>query len=140
MTKQHRNTNKLLPYFNSHAHVERDGWKLAYIRRFDISTHTLTWSVTYATEKLLPELFHFNSHAHVERDHVKTRKTFKYFYFNSHAHVERDRSLSYLHLMRIISTHTLTWSVTDRIYKAFQYWKISTHTLTWSVTWLRGYL
>ena len=33
--------------FNSHAHVERD-----YIRRFDeeitrISTHTLTWSVTY---------------------------------------------------------------------------------------------
>ena len=32
--------------FNSHAHVERDGWKLAYIRRFDISTHTLTWSVT----------------------------------------------------------------------------------------------
>ena len=32
--------------FNSHAHVERDDFRLAYIRRYD----------------------DFNSHAHVERD------------------------------------------------------------------------
>ena len=34
----------------------------------------------------------------------------------------------------IISTHTLTWSVTDNfIVKGYEY-SISTHTLTWSVT------
>ena len=34
-------------YFNSHAHVERDGKKYAaFIDFFVISTHTLTWSVT----------------------------------------------------------------------------------------------
>ena len=35
--------------------------------------------------------------------------------FNSHAHVERDMvSLTALHI-KIISTHTLTWSVTIRL-------------------------
>ena len=56
---------------------------------------------------------HFNSHAHVERD-VREVKTMKInVNFNSHAHVERDdfdleKSESW-----IISTHTLTWSVTE---------------------------
>ena len=34
----------------------------------------------------------------------------------------------------IISTHTLTWSVTDVVLEARQKIEISTHTLTWSVT------
>ena len=33
-----------------------------------ISTHTLTWSVTYAVTHLLHGSGNFNSHAHVERD------------------------------------------------------------------------
>ena len=33
-----------------------------------------------------------------------------------------------------ISTHTLTWSVTDTIIYICVFGKISTHTLTWSVT------
>ena len=76
--------------------------------------------------------------------------------FNSHAHVERDTAV--LQLVRItkISTHTLTWSVTEGEDVSFDipvhfnshahverdkkertvYFgsKISTHTLTWSVT------
>ena len=33
-----------------------------------------------------------------------------------------------------ISTHTLTWSVTDTTFVKCVVWGISTHTLTWSVT------
>ena len=33
-----------------------------------------------------------------------------------------------------ISTHTLTWSVTNNMQAVLDYLLISTHTLTWSVT------
>ena len=33
--------------------------------------------------------------------------------FNSHAHVERDRCVNAIEDIRYISTHTLTWSVTN---------------------------
>ena len=37
-----------LSYFNSHAHVERDHLNIhGLLNKFQISTHTLTWSVTY---------------------------------------------------------------------------------------------
>ncbi len=76
--------------FNSHAHVERDKIVAKFGVFKDISTHTLTWSVT-------PEI----------------RKTgLKTFYFNSHAHVERDAELAEIQDKLRISTHTLTWSVT----------------------------
>ena len=55
-------------HFNSHAHVERDigiGINAAII---NISTHTLTWSVTFAVYMTMEHIFYFNSHAHVERD------------------------------------------------------------------------
>ena len=84
-------------YFNSHAHVERDADKTAKTEFVNISTHTLTWSVTKLnkTQKWLIE--DFNSHAHVERDVVLIIS-------------ERKRPLT-------ISTHTLTWSVTlDVVY------------------------
>ena len=41
-----------LLYFNSHAHVERDLDKIDILRTALISTHTLTWSVTYAAMRL----------------------------------------------------------------------------------------
>ena len=88
-----------LSNFNSHAHVERDIIECALKFYNDISTHTLTWSVTlgyyFGTEYKL----NFNSHAHVERDDVFARNA-------RHP---------------IISTHTLTWSVTinlSSIYKS----------------------
>ena len=101
-----------LPYFNSHAHVERDfnsrsnslvlhisthtlTWSVtggsAPPQSFrPISTHTLTWSVTCAWRRALKTYGHFNSHAHVERDNRKTPPHFDNWHFNSHAHVERD--------------------------------------------------
>ena len=36
----------IILYFNSHAHVERDLLPLPLCLSFQISTHTLTWSVT----------------------------------------------------------------------------------------------
>ena len=79
-------------HFNSHAHVERDGRRNAGVSFENISTHTLTWSVTgkFGGEIQL-------------RDH-----------FNSHAHVERDTNARPVSVEGMISTHTLTWSVTNR--------------------------
>ena len=76
--------------FNSHAHVERDLLLLYKKMHLQISTHTLTWSVTIGGEYVITvdgisthtltwsvtrsgiALFswstNFNSHAHVERD------------------------------------------------------------------------
>ena len=58
--------------------------------------------------------------------------------FNSHAHVERDKDFLRYAIGKIISTHTLTWSVTIVIYKQLQSVQISTHTLTWSVTFVKA--
>ena len=55
-------------------------------------------------------------------------------HFNSHAHVERDWTLDKWYGWKGISTHTLTWSVTERRVKIIENKVISTHTLTWSVT------
>ena len=78
--------------FNSHAHVERDckrilsqvqiyisthtlTWSVTRATNGNrtvnrISTHTLTWSVTFADEELKKITTYFNSHAHVERDGI----------------------------------------------------------------------
>ena len=77
---------------------------------------------------------HFNSHAHVERDITVIGKVKIADNFNSHAHVERDLGVSISQNSISISTHTLTWSVTDEIVGNFTKGRISTHTLTWSVT------
>ena len=42
--------------------------------------------------------------------------------------------IGYFFLIITISTHTLTWSVTENIDITFDVVTISTHTLTWSVT------
>ena len=98
-------------HFNSHAHVERDQefWRL--FRKFLISTHTLTWSVT-TTFTLNSFLYKISTHT-LTWSVTNTFFSFPHFYtfqltrsrgawlglvgelkkgrdFNSHAHVERD--------------------------------------------------
>ena len=46
-------------------------------------------------------------------DHIK-RCGRKRSNFNSHAHVERDSRIFQSNVKRKISTHTLTWSVTEK--------------------------
>ena len=57
---------------------------------FFISTHTLTWSVTLGNIGSLVWCGNFNSHAHVERDSLMVNFGLSAQDFNSHAHVERD--------------------------------------------------
>ena len=59
------------------------------------------------------DLSNFNSHAHVERDYTRDDIANKLIYFNSHAHVERDELENQGYYDNPISTHTLTWSVTE---------------------------
>ena len=56
--------------FNSHAHVERDAYITKSGMTKEISTHTLTWSVTRKGFYKSHVQWDFNSHAHVERDAV----------------------------------------------------------------------
>ncbi len=91
VTYKQRFCAKMILYFNSHAHVERD----LYVcrngnRKSCISTHTLTWSVTGFFCTLAKNSVNFNSHAHVERDKHCHGVVAKVANFNSHAHVERD--------------------------------------------------
>ena len=98
--------------FNSHAHVERDTvptgaklmsvisthtltWSVTFSRDISfiyhgISTHTLTWSVTNCSVLRYRKGAYFNSHAHVERDVKSKFSGICTIDFNSHAHVERD--------------------------------------------------
>ena len=71
----------------------------------------------------------------MERDLYASGLTNEQLNFNSHAHVERDLHIvTPYHFLKTISTHTLTWSVTDWLKYENVIKDISTHTLTWSVT------
>ena len=61
-----------------------------YWNYFYISTHTLTWSVTFRIVINVADDKNFNSHAHVERDALQENYIKNKKHFNSHAHVERD--------------------------------------------------
>ena len=76
--------------FNSHAHVERDDALSGVSSQSSISTHTLTWSVTYKTATLnnIPAI----------STHTLTWSV--------------TPSGNYRVRIYDISTHTLTWSVT----------------------------
>ena len=100
----------------------------------DISTHTLTWSVTLAW---LFALFAWQISTHTLTWSVTVNVAVVGgvgSHFNSHAHVERDIFVAAYFGFMIISTHTLTWSVTFWELGILNAKKISTHTLTWSVT------
>ena len=76
--------------FNSHAHVERDVvWRVAGVTPA-ISTHTLTWSVTFVTQR---------------EKIILTISTHTLTWSVTFA-PKSSQSTS------LISTHTLTWSVT----------------------------
>ena len=98
--------------FNSHAHVERDMTMPKFTTIMQISTHTLTWSVT--PKKPL------SNDGKIISTHTLTWSVTKII--NAITHTPD------------ISTHTLTWSVTCRGFTSFLRFCISTHTLTWSVT------
>ena len=122
--------------FNSHAHVERDGSAATLIMFVSISTHTLTWSVTYGTVTSMGEFRYFNSHAHVERDNGGTSLGWKCTNFNSHAHVERDYgTVTSMGEFRYFNSHAHVerdWGICNFCKILY----ISTHTLTWSVTYI----
>ena len=71
--------------------MERDTDSWEYGSAMQISTHTLTWSVTVAGKEVEYLVGNFNSHAHVERDTNEQLKAEILRHFNSHAHVERDQ-------------------------------------------------
>ena len=73
MTTTRKTADKISTDFNSHAHVERDINPEPYMRMLlEISTHTLTWSVTEYGHAKKGGKGNFNSHAHVERDQTST--------------------------------------------------------------------
>ena len=131
---QRCNFKNFICYFNSHAHVERDSRIFQSNVKRKISTHTLTWSVTFKTYSVFNHSKNFNSHAHVERDKLPPLLQNQLLHFNSHAHVERDAEVAENSYIHMISTHTLTWSVTTSSIARYDCPMISTHTLTWSVT------
>ena len=79
-------------YFNSHAHVERDSYTVTECPEFEISTHTLTWSVTSPWPSTANECQKFQL---TRSRGAWPAKPSKRWYYSR------------------ISTHTLTWSVTD---------------------------
>ena len=121
-------------HFNSHAHVERDhatACENSHPWHFNSHAHVERDAPAITGVNAVPN---FNSHAHVERDGKDAKMSWQTGHFNSHAHVERDLFAPRRTDRRGISTHTLTWSVTDEIVGNFTKGRISTHTLTWSVT------
>ena len=145
-----------MSHFNSHAHVERDGYVRKYCQNYIISTHTLTWSVTSMVLQNNHSALHFNSHAHVERDGVFVPFINSDWYFNSHAHVERDALQEnyiknkkhfnshahverdqFFHVVKTNLWHFNSHAHVERdvnVFKVLSLCHISTHTLTWSVT------
>ena len=142
-------------HFNSHAHVERDQALKQLTKLAGISTHTLTWSVTAAdsqplfavcisTHTLTWSVTRWNRRRGRWSEFQLTRSRGAWqknagqrkdgANFNSHAHVERDLAITVPSSDTEISTHTLTWSVTEEWNMGLPVLIISTHTLTWSVT------
>ena len=104
------------------------------LKKINISTHTLTWSVTTTLKGVAGKetiSTHTLTWSVTKNGRVQTAFLCN---FNSHAHVERDLLVTKLSVPFSISTHTLTWSVTFNAQQYFTRFNISTHTLTWSVT------
>ena len=76
-------------HFNSHAHVERDNAPKNTLVLIDISTHTLTWSVTFVLQQLVTVL-QFQLTRSRGAWQISIGMSCFFNNFNSHAHVERD--------------------------------------------------
>ena len=101
-----------IKYFNSHAHVERDMGRdyRVLICEFQLTRSRGAWHLIKGIA-LCQIIFQL------------TRSRGAWPQKNSPKAV-----------IKIISTHTLTWSVTTAVLQLVRITKISTHTLTWSVT------
>ena len=98
--------------FNSHAHVERDNITKIVLMRLIISTHTLTWSVTVVTSKVM-SIFSFQ----LTRSRGAWRQPTLACLGSRQFQLTRSRGawpalVSPFEPVLKISTHTLTWSVT----------------------------
>ena len=143
-------------YFNSHAHVERDPLSVCRFLVFGISTHTLTWSVTFFLYNTnTEEKFQLTRSRGAWRVSIPMTGNDSAFQLTRSRGAWRKFNITVSGLNKIsthtltwsvtgiekplgvwdfISTHTLTWSVTINIFNIFSFLHISTHTLTWSVT------
>ena len=91
MTKKGVKENGFKNNFNSHAHVERDWNEFSKnSRRLNISTHTLTWSVTFTRFNEVSALVISTHTLTWSVTWVYLNQDSRSMYFNSHAHVERD--------------------------------------------------
>ena len=120
-------------YFNSHAHVERDMLKWEITLLAIISTHTLTWSVTFNAQQYFTR-FKISTHTLTwSVTFVKAIADIILIDFNSHAHVERDAVRMDFRAYNIISTHTLTWSVTiaDKFLDCIQIFQLTRSRGAW---------
>ena len=137
MTFRWRKNHWKIFYFNSHAHVERDGYVRKYCQNYIISTHTLTWSVT-GCRAFLAKTSLISTHT-LTWSVTEYELHHKYLVKISTHTLTWSVTFIYVILAKkhIISTHTLTWSVTQNISIQYIVYRISTHTLTWSVTWLQ---
>ena len=130
-----RNLCRVLQRISTHTLT----WSVTYLDNayrltLTISTHTLTWSVTkivsdeIGNQEISTHTLTWSVTMSISHRKHPTQN------FNSHAHVERDWGYLPKIFSRKISTHTLTWSVTSSIVATLYICGISTHTLTWSVT------
>ena len=142
--------------FNSHAHVERDDAECVRRGLIKISTHTLTWSVTFPILFCKVRIL-ISTHTLTWSVTDKRTKQTRYQFISTHTltwsvtmNTFKSNALKEFQLTRSrgawperddgdistvhISTHTLTWSVTTYGWYPVLYHTISTHTLTWSVT------
>ena len=78
-----------------------------------ISTHTLTWSVTYFQNNNV-DISEMSTHTLTWSVTIAVVGMVAVEDFNSHAHVERDSCTESEKGYHVISTHTLTWSVTQQ--------------------------
>ena len=99
--------------FNSHAHVERDAPRRINRRRqvqFQLTRSRGAWQ--YEMEAFLAR-YQFQLTRSRGAWLVSAKIIEGHANFNSHAHVERDNHRPIFEDNLSISTHTLTWSVTD---------------------------
>ena len=123
--------------FNSHAHVERDCGRLDFFSTPNISTHTLTWSVTSSSfRRSTSSSFQLTRSRGAWRK-LRSRQLRKWKfqltrsrgawqaqrytmaairYFNSHAHVERDYSRTTLAISQLSFQLTRSRGAWPRLY------------------------
>ena len=114
--------------------MERDVQQRRIKRHKDISTHTLTWSVTISLfthiDSSLFQLTRSRGAWLSKRNKNHTVNEFQLTRSRGAWRLEKSTPCNHLQ----ISTHTLTWSVTPVFNYSIENIHISTHTLTWSVT------